>query len=209
MTIQITTAVSIERNIEKLLSRILCHSLPPGFEAVNAFKKATDEYPEAFCYLVNLPGLGQWMGASPELLANVEDKKINTVALAGTQPNSGQQPDNINWGEKELHEQRLVTDHIRQCLQQFCSEIKVSGPNTVTAGNLFHLRTDFSANLPLDNSSEALKALLHKMHPTPAIAGSPKEAALKLIAEVGNAGKGLLCRVPGAGKGRWEVAVVR
>ncbi|MEJ7664472.1 MAG: chorismate-binding protein [Hymenobacter sp.] len=44
-------------------------------------------YERAFVSLVSVPGVGTWLGASPEVLAEVTaDGHFHTVALAGTQP---------------------------------------------------------------------------------------------------------------------------
>jgi len=55
------------------------------------------------------------MGATPEQLLKVEENRIKTVALAGTQLVTGLQ--NINWEEKEVKEQQIVTDFIVESLK--------------------------------------------------------------------------------------------
>ena len=171
--------------VEKaILSRIVSHALPDGFDAVEALKRACEHYPNAFCYLVHIPGVGQWMGASPEVLINVKGTEVKTVALAGTQSNKSLIVNDIVWSIKEIHEHQLVRTYILTLLQQYCQNVTADGPNTIQAGNLFHLRTDFTANMPETNGLLKLSALVQNMHPTPAISGQPKMAAIKLIADV-------------------------
>jgi len=133
--------------IEKaILSRIVSHELPQGFDAVEALKTACQKYPNAFCYLVYVPGIGQWLGATPEVLVNVQGSELRTVALAGTKSNNQLINKELNWSIKELHEHELVRIDILRLLQKYTEQVTADGPNTIQAGNLYHLRTDFTSN---------------------------------------------------------------
>ena len=125
------------------------------------------------------PETGIWLGATPETLLNVERDKFKTMSLAGTQ--SFQGTSNVNWGEKEIEEQQIVTDSILENLKDKVSgAIHKSEPYTTRAGNLLHLQTDIQGML---NTKSRLKNLLLALHPTPAVCGLPKEKAKKFILE--------------------------
>lgn len=70
--------------------------------------------------MVSLPEHGSWPGAAcPEfLLRKNKSHEATTMALAGIQSRAiNAHADHIsNWGEKELHEQRLVSDFIDNLL---------------------------------------------------------------------------------------------
>ena len=119
-----------------------------------------------------------WMGASPERLIQTNGNKLKTMALAGTQPYLGKL--NVSWTEKDQHEQEFVTEYILEQLKDLTKSLHVSGPETVIAGNLLHLRTTITAEM---NSNDFLEELIEKIHPTPAVCGVPKNKAASYILE--------------------------
>lgn len=141
-------------------------------ELVYVFSSLCKKYESVFVSLVVIPGKTVWLTASPELLVSAEGKNIKTVSLAGTKPAN----ENIAWTEKEKKEQQLVTDYISDIVKETCKNVNVSGPKDVMAGNVVHLKSEFSAILTTD-----LKELITKLHPTPAICGMPKDKAIDFI----------------------------
>ena len=81
-------AAIIDKEVLKVVSsRAARRPLPVGFDPLTAFGELSRKYPWAFVSLVSVPGVGTWLGASPEVLAEVTaDGQFHTVALAGTQP---------------------------------------------------------------------------------------------------------------------------
>lgn len=148
----------------------------PSFEIATVFKKLIAFYPTAFKYCFFHPKIGMWAGASPEQFLKINQESIRTVALAGTQAVTD--ATNVVWHEKEIKEQQLVTDFIIQSLADKVSELTVSSPYSVQAGNLWHIKTDIAATIGSDsNLEEIIKAL----HPTSAVCGLPKAAAKDFI----------------------------
>ncbi len=132
-------------------------------------------YPSAFCYVWYHPKVGLWLGATPEILLKKANKQINTISLAGTQKYKG--IDTPIWGEKELYEQKLVTQYIADALESQVDQLKISETASVRAGNLWHLRTSVTGRMKSSDISTLIKAL----HPTPAVCGLPKESAKAFI----------------------------
>ncbi|WP_375434130.1 chorismate-binding protein [uncultured Hymenobacter sp.] len=165
-------------------SRAARWPLAPGFDPLLAFADLSEKYPQAFVSLVSVPGVGTWLGATPEVLAEVTaDDTFRTMALAGTQPLvHGQAPNTAIWRQKEIEEQALVARYIVSCFKQLrLREYDETGPRTVAAGELLHLRTDFEVNLrqvPFPNLGTDMLRLLH---PTSAVGGMPKQAALDFL----------------------------
>ncbi len=166
-------------------SRATTRPLPPDFEPLAAFVKLCAAHPRAFVSLVWHPAYDQlWIGASPELLAQVEGgHTFRTVALAGTQPATpGHPPEDARWSQKELEEQSNVTRYVIECFKRLrLREYHETGPRTVQAGHLWHLRTDFEVDLRTVPFPTLGTDMLRLLHPTSAVAGMPREAALTWI----------------------------
>ncbi len=144
------------------------------------FQKIVFTYPTAFCSMVYHPKVGLWVGATPETLLTIKDNKLNTMALAGTQVNHGQEE--VEWGVKEQEEQKFVTEFIVDTLKPFSTHISVSEPFTKRAAKVMHICTSVEATL----SNNSLEPIVKALHPTPAVCGMPKaEAREFLIKEEG------------------------
>lgn len=137
--------------------------------------KLADKYPNTFCYSFDSPSLGKWIGATPETLIKIEEGRGQTMSLAGTKP-----VDNTSrWGEKEMHEQQLVTDFIHEELLAVCENVIVSERKELSAGPVKHLVHHFN----FDVTEEKQWDLIQHLHPTPAVSGFPRNKALKCIAD--------------------------
>ena len=147
-------------------------------DPISIFKKLVINYPSAFSYLWFHPKVGMWLGATPEVLLQVNDNNFSTMSLAGTQLYNDST--NVLWELKERNEQEIVTKAIVSGLESVLNtEPLLEGPETVKAGNLLHLRTKITA--PLKNTG--LKKLVEVLHPTPAVCGYPKSKAKDYILE--------------------------
>jgi len=161
-----------------VLSRVLEHPLPSTFTWTEFFQNLLEAYPKAFVYYISLPGFGSWIGATPETLLSIESDHAETVALAGTQP-----ADKFSWKEKEIKEQQIVMDYIEELLfKNGITEYGRTGPFTVKAGNVVHLKTVY--NLSLDQLQGKVGKLIASLHPTPAVCGLPRNKAYDLIQKV-------------------------
>ena len=164
-----------------VLSRLVEIELRKDFEPIGLFRKLSNRYENAFVSVVALPGVGTWIGATPELLLRAEKSVLTTVALAGTQSVAS----DATWHEKEVVEQAMVSDHVRECfLKQDIREFEERGPETMQIGNLRHLRTEFSLRLNSSNLPSFASAFLRHLHPTPAVCGIPNAQALDVIQEL-------------------------
>lgn len=148
-----------------------------GTRPVELFTQACKQHPDAFVTLFSAPQCGTWLMATPEVLLAHTDEHWRTMALAGTMPYTETPP---QWSEKNLHEQAYVSQYIKECLNDFCQAVDMTGPYTTRAGNLVHLRTDFSFVLRDD---ARVGNLLDALHPTPAVCGVPKQDAHRFILE--------------------------
>ncbi len=165
-----------------VLSRIMIKSLPPDFEANLFFEQLERQYPKAFVYLFHLPGKGVWAGATPETLLKKTGDYFETMSLAGTQKRP-EDDSKILWEEKEIQEQKYVSDFIDNQLKNLnVSFYKKGAAETVFAGTLVHICTRFK--IPFSGLAGKIGEFIKALHPTPAVCGIPKEKAWKLIAEI-------------------------
>ena len=179
------TAIAGKSVVKVVSSRAARRPLTPGFDPLAAFAELSEKYPRAFVSLVSAPGVGTWLGASPEVLAEVTaDGQFRTMALAGTQPlKPGLLPQDAIWRQKEIEEQALVARYIVSCFKQLRQrEYHETGPRTVAAGQLLHLRTDFEVDLKNVPTPASLGTdMLRLLHPTSAVGGMPKAAAMYFL----------------------------
>ncbi|MCK0135873.1 chorismate-binding protein [Arenibacter sp. S6351L] len=139
------------------------------------FNDLLNQYLTAFCYIWFHPKIGLWLGATPEIFLESQNNKFRTMSLAGTQLyRVGEEP---NWEEKELEEQGMVTQFIRDSLKDKVSSLVVSEALSTRAGNLWHIKTSVSGNI----NNSGLEEIIGALHPTPAVCGLPKMVAKEFI----------------------------
>jgi isochorismate synthase len=149
-----------------------------NFDWVAAFENLAQLYPSTFAYCFFHPKVGIWLGATPEQLLKANDEEFKTIALAGTQKDTGS--NEIIWQIKEQEEQQFVTDYIVETLNDNASEVLVSKPYSIKAGSIWHIKTDISGIL---NSGSSLREVIQLLHPTPAVCGFPKDKSKVFILE--------------------------
>lgn len=146
---------------------------------ISIFNRLAETYTSAFTYFIHLPKGEIWMGATPELLLQQNKQGIKTMALAGTQILNNRNLDDIVWEPKEIEEQAYVRNYVDEVLSLYSDSISASNTYSAKAGNLTHLRTDFTVNQSFDRSK--IIEIVKRLHPTPAVCGIPLEIAKKLI----------------------------
>lgn len=142
-------------------------------------------YPD--CYLfcwANAQGTN-FIGASPERILRLNQRHLQTEALAGSVPRGATSQEAQKFAQrlltnpKERHEHQLVVDFIVEQLQTLGISPQRSGlPKVRQLSHIQHLHTDITATLtpqlhPLE--------VLAQLHPTPAVAGVPRALACEYI----------------------------
>ncbi len=142
-------------------------------------------YPDCYRFLFEpIPGHA-FYGATPELLAEVTDCTLSTVALAGS-IRRGQSPqeDEVLGQQlldtpKERQEHAYVVDAIEESLEPLVSELRVAPqPGLCRLSNIQHIQTPITGDLAQNCDS---LTVVEALHPTPALGGRPKQKALPLI----------------------------
>ena len=146
-----------------------------NFDVVETFNKLLNTYQNAFVYVWFHPQVGLWLGATPEILLQLQNQQLTTMSLAGTKKYV--ENENPNWGSKELEEQELVTQYISNAIAGSVSELNILDRTSIKAGNLWHLRTKLTGTLLKGHLSK----IVVKLHPTPAVCGMPMSATKAFI----------------------------
>ena len=143
---------------------------------LEVFDNLLNSYPNAFCYLFHHPKVGTWCGATPETLVKIKNGTLQTMSLAATLPFV--EDEEPNWGNKEVEEQKMVSDYIQDKLGALVENLEIGEAKSVRAGNLWHLRSKVKGNIL---SSVGLSKIIDALHPTPAVCGIPTKDAKEFI----------------------------
>ena len=158
---------------------------------------------------------GGFVGASPELLVRRRGRVATSRPMAGTVPrgdSAAAEADRLarlTGSPKEANEHRLVVDAVADGLAKVADRVQVGQPEVVRLATVAHLATEITADLtgPLPTALE----LAGLLHPTPAVGGSPRDAALAAIAALEPFDRGCYAGPVGwvdrAGDGEWAVAL--
>lgn len=165
-----------------VLSRVkTCQNINRS-KAAELYQRLCHEYPHAMVYIFNIPEKGLWIGATPESLLRLEKRHFITESIAATHITGATRKP---WSDKEISEQEIVTDYIRDKLEESGINIyRMAGPMDHLAGNVEHLKTEFE--IPAESLIPVLTKFVTALHPTPAVCGIPKEAAFEQILNTEN-----------------------
>lgn len=126
-----------------------------------------------------------FVGATPERLYRREGNRLLTEAIAGTRPRGRTAAEDARWAaelqrsDKDRREHQFVVDGIRQALDGLADDVASDErPELLTLWHAQHLKTAMRAVLkPHVDDADLLTAL----HPTPAVGGYPRDAALPAL----------------------------
>ncbi|MGH9124001.1 MAG: isochorismate synthase [Acidimicrobiales bacterium] len=159
---------------------------------------------------------GSFLGASPELLISRQGRRVRSHPLAGTVARSGDPTadaaltSRLLDSPKEREEHAMVVDAVAEALRPACRALDVpQAPAIVALRNVSHLGTLIEGELAGDGVT-ALD-LVARLHPTPAVAGSPTADAIEYLQAVEGFDRGCYAGPVGwmdrQGDGEWAVAV--
>jgi menaquinone-specific isochorismate synthase len=155
------------------------------FSLIDSLNNLRLTYPG--CYVFSTSnGKGQnFIGASPERLISIHNNQLVTDALAGSAPRGKTEVEDANLGkgllnsEKDFREHQVVIDFIVDRLSKLGINPDFSPvPRLLQLSNIQHLWTPIRARIPRDIH---LLKILAQLHPTPAVAGVPRDIALQQI----------------------------
>jgi isochorismate synthase len=147
-----------------------------------------ERFPNCTLFAVG-EGDAVFLGASPERLVRAQGDLVETAALAGTAPRGASRPADHALGEalrdssKNGAEHAIVVRHLQTVLADCCDDVEVaSEPVLLKTRTVQHLCTEIRARRRAA-APVSLLELVGRLHPTPAVGGAPREAALQWLAE--------------------------
>jgi len=160
-----------------------------AFSVPDVLRTLTERFPSCFTFLVD--GL---VGASPELLLRRDGSSLASRVLAGTTRRSADPHEDDRLGAdllasaKDRWEHDLAARSASEVLRPLCSELDVpDGPSLVRLDNVQHLGSDLEGTLA---RPVHILDVLEVLHPTAAVAGTPRAGALALIRELEHMDRG-------------------
>lgn len=126
------------------------------------------------------------MGAAPETVATLRDGVFHATAVAGSirrGTNPREQAElaaRLLASDKDRAEQRIALDDMVARLETVAHQIRAEPqPHVLALAGIQHLETEIRASAP---AGVGVLDLLRILHPTPAVCGLPRDAALDVLA---------------------------
>jgi isochorismate synthase len=172
------------------------------------------------CYAFATPGAGErpgiLVGATPELLVRRTGRVVEATPLAGSAQRFGDSArdrasaDRLFRSDKDREEHAVVAEDVRRVLGAFCDRLDgPHEPELLGTANVWHLATPFSGTL--HDPATTVLDLVAALHPTPAVCGTPRDAAAESLAELEPIDRGSYAGpvgwVDAEGDGEWAIAL--
>lgn len=123
-------------------------------------------------------GGAAFFGATPELLVSVSGTRLQSEALAGTCRREESMAD-LTTRSKNEHEHQIVAQAIVEALAPWCRRLEVAPTALRPLRGLSHWATGIAGEL---DEPRHLLEVAERLHPTPAVGGWPRQAALDFLA---------------------------
>lgn len=171
--------------LEKVvLARSLRASASRPINVVSVLRHLRDVHRDSFVFGC-WRGKSAFVGASPERLVRLEGRTVLASGLAGTiRRGSTADEDSASArallaSAKDRAEHAAVRSALASVLGELCDGVEAPGePELLTLPHVHHLHTPFRARL---KDGASLLGLAERLHPTPAVGGTPRAAALAFI----------------------------
>lgn len=176
-----------------VLARIAEALFDQPVDVDRALAHLEQRYPNTYRFLFEPRAGRAFFGATPELLAHVSGDRVMTMALAGS-IRRGATPDEDEQlaaalldSAKDRHEHQIVVDEVYARLMTLTVHLDVGVTDVLALSNIQHLHTPIKGIL---REPCGVLPVIATLHPTPALGGEPREAAMRLIAELEPAPRG-------------------
>ncbi|MFO3796018.1 MAG: isochorismate synthase MenF [Anaerolineales bacterium] len=170
-----------------VLARTLQMNIQGRWQVEPMLETLRRRYPYANAFFFRFSDEMTFLGATPERLARLEDDRLETMALAGSLPRGKDAQEDALLTQKLLQDARLskehqvVVDHICRQLNPMMRTMQVSERRPLLLPNVQHLQVHIWGKLT--NGYDVLDAV-KALHPTAALGGEPRQAALEWIARL-------------------------
>ncbi|BCW20109.1 hypothetical protein NtRootA9_28170 [Arthrobacter sp. NtRootA9] len=205
--------------LEKLvLARDVVATIPSGVRASQVLRELAARYRECWTY-----GVDGLVGATPEMLIQVEGRTAQARVLAGTLDRRDAHGEDglpmdyatrvLAGSEKQRHEHEIAIQSLTSQLAPFSEAMNAHDePFILELPNVWHLASDVKAELAeVEGHVPTCLALINALHPTAAVCGTPTQVAGALIRKLEHLDRGPYAGPVGwldaAGNGEWGIAL--
>jgi isochorismate synthase len=173
--------------IEKVvLAREMRATAPYDFNVTAVLRQLRAAHPT--CYVFGCwHGASAFVGATPERLVRVDGHDVQASSLAGsvrrgvTPADDAAQAAQLLTSTKDRAEHEIVRQALCAGLARLCDDVTASDePALLSLPHVHHLYTAVRARL---RDPHTILQLVAQLHPTPAVGGEPRNAALRFIRE--------------------------
>jgi isochorismate synthase len=130
-------------------------------------------------------GESAFVGASPERLVRLDGRDVRASSLAGSAKRGATPEEDAELAAallasaKDQAEHVAVREALCDGLAELCDDVTAAeAPSLLTLRHVHHLHTAVAATLRRGHS---LLDVVARLHPTPAVGGTPRDAALRFI----------------------------
>jgi menaquinone-specific isochorismate synthase len=168
--------IVLSRRVELTLNK------EPDYDIL--FKELESEFPGCAVFLMK-NNSSFFFGASPERLVTFHQNKLCVDALAG----SGKDELKDLFTEKNIREHNFVLEYLKNTISPLCENVELTKDHdTKKLNNISHIWSEISAEIK-DGTPYFL--IVKDLFPTPAVCGTPKDAAMNLIKKLEDHRRGL------------------
>jgi isochorismate synthase len=157
---------------------------PGVIDISTMLQRLRESYPTASIFAMQR-GERFFVGATPERLVQARNGQIHTMALAGSARRGGTEEEDVQIGTELLQngknniEHAIVVAMMREALKKHCTHVHSSvAPQLLKLKNVQHLKTPITGELI---PGRCMLDIMADLHPTPAVGGFPRHAALEAI----------------------------
>ncbi|MCS6835761.1 MAG: isochorismate synthase [Anaerolineae bacterium] len=197
-----------------VLSRVAEISYAQTVDVDSALAYLDAAYPMTIRFLYEPRPHHAFFGATPELLVEQQRDRLRTMALAGSRRRGQDAEDDARQAQallddpKEREEHRLVIDALCAKLAPRMARLHIGQTQVMALPNIQHLYTPLEGELL---RPERLLSWVELLHPTPALGGEPRDAAMNLIKALEAAPRGWYAApigwIDADGSGQFSVAI--
>lgn len=167
-----------------VLGRCTHFSFEQNLSPYAILKRLQGKTPTAILFAFQYEQEQAFIGASPEILYEKEDRIIKSVAIAGTRPrgNSCKEDERLSQdllnNQKERNECNIVKKNVEQTLYSLCKRVYIEKQHILQTSTVQHIAYILGGFL---KNHIADWDVIAALHPTPATGGMPKHIAMQEI----------------------------
>jgi isochorismate synthase len=181
-------AIQTRRMRKVVLAQELVFATDRPLDPELAMERLRAAAPESWSFRIPVGPGKVFLGSSPELLLRGSARELESWPLAGTLATDGDDPEEVgrrlSASDKDLREHRAVVEQVARALRAYCQDLACpSQPEPVLFPGMAHLGTRIRGRVKSGIEAPVLEVLA-RLHPTPAVAGTPVGPAMALIRKV-------------------------